>query len=69
LLSLQSLRQISTYEDFDVLTADHKIIAVVPFEATVELRPKQREKISNEECCARTKRGALQLKCNVFMVP
>ena len=40
------------HENFDQLTADHKIIAVVPFEATVELRPKQREKISEEEFAA-----------------
>jgi hypothetical protein len=28
--SINSDKSVSTYEDFDVLTADHKIIAVVP---------------------------------------
>jgi hypothetical protein len=51
LIAFTSIAQTNLYQhkDFDALTADHKIIAVVPFEATVELRPKQRAKISDEE--------------------
>jgi len=35
--------------DFDRIALRHKVIAVVPFEATVELRPKQMEQVSPEQ--------------------
>ena len=51
LLSFISFAQTSLYEnpDFDQIATDHKIIAVLPFKAKVELRPKQMEKMTPDQ--------------------
>lgn len=46
-----ALGQTHLYEnpDFDRITADHKLVAIVPFKATVTLRPKQMKDITTEQ--------------------
>lgn len=43
LTSFLSYGQTSLYENpqFDQIAADHKVIAILPFNASVKLRPKQ----------------------------
>ena len=43
--------QTNLYENpnFDQITKDHKIIAIVPFKATVKLRPKEMKDMSVEQ--------------------
>ena len=50
-LSFVVLAQTHLYEnpDFDQLTAAHQIIGIVPFKASVTLRPKQMKDISPEQ--------------------
>lgn len=46
-----ALAQTNLYQhpEFDQKTADHKIIAILPFEASVNLRPKQMKKMTKEQ--------------------
>ncbi|PRP67561.1 hypothetical protein [Nonlabens agnitus] len=37
------------HEDFDQITADHKTIAILPFDATIKLRPKQMKELSQDQ--------------------
>jgi hypothetical protein len=37
------------HPEFDQLTADHKLVAIVPFQANVNLRPKQMKEMSPEQ--------------------
>jgi hypothetical protein len=50
-ITLAAFGQTSLYENpqFDQIAKDHKVIGILPFTATVELRPKQREKMTAEE--------------------
>lgn len=48
-VSAQFIRSIYTSPDFDQLAKDHKILAVVPFDATVKLRPKQMREMTSED--------------------
>jgi len=50
--SLLSCRVSSKVKDFDDRTTDHQRIAVLPFESTITLKEKQREKISDDELAA-----------------
>ena len=51
LLTFSALAQTHLYENpaFDKIAEEHQIIAVVPFDATVSLRPKQMKDISPEQ--------------------
>ncbi len=49
LSTLISCRVSSKVKDFDDRTINHQRIAVLPFESTITLKEKQREKISDEE--------------------
>ena len=51
LLSLSAFSQTHLYEnpEFDKIAKDHKIIGIIPFKATVSLRPKQMKDISPEQ--------------------
>ena len=40
---------IYTHPDFDSLTRDHKVIAILPFEVELRLRPKQMKKLEPED--------------------
>ncbi len=42
-------REIYTHPDFDVYAKDHQVLAIIPFKAVVKLRPKEMEKLSDEE--------------------
>lgn len=48
-LSLPAQTRLYENPQFDRIARNHKIIAVVPFAATVELRPKQMEQVTPEE--------------------
>ncbi|MEH6406753.1 MAG: hypothetical protein V7767_05685 [Leeuwenhoekiella sp.] len=49
--SIISFAQTNLYENpqFDAIAVNHKIIAILPFKATVELRPKQMEKFTPDQ--------------------
>ncbi|AQS94876.1 hypothetical protein BXQ17_12650 [Polaribacter sp. BM10] len=51
LVTIITTAQTSLYENpkFDEIAKDHKIIGILPFDASVKLRPKQREKMTSEE--------------------
>ncbi len=51
IISFLSHGQTNLYENpqFDEIAADHKIIAILPFSASVELRPKQMKELSNAD--------------------
>ena len=49
LVILAQSKAIYTNPEFKTLAKDHKTIAIVPFKATLSLRPKQLEKITTEE--------------------
>lgn len=51
ILSLSAYSQTHLYEnpDFDKIAKEHKIIGIIPFKATVSLRPKQMKDISPEQ--------------------
>lgn len=42
-------KEIYTHPDFDSLTRDHKVIAILPFEVKLRLRPKQMKKLEPED--------------------
>lgn len=50
-ISMGLFAQTHLYEnpDFDAIAKDHKLIAIMPFKATVTLRPKQMKDISPEQ--------------------
>lgn len=50
-ITFTAFGQTNLYENpqFDQIAKSHKIIGILPFTATVELRPKQREKMTAEE--------------------
>ena len=48
-VSAQFIRSIYTNPNFDQLAKDHKILAVIPFEANVKLRPKQMKEMTGED--------------------
>ena len=45
----QIIRAIYTHPDFDQLAKDHQTLAIIPFDATVKLRPKQMKELSSED--------------------
>ena len=45
----QMIRSIYTHPNFDQLAKDHKVLAIIPFDATVKLRPKQMKEMSAED--------------------
>lgn len=47
--SAQFIRTVYTNPDFDRLARDHKTLAILPFNATVKLRPKQMRVMTSEE--------------------
>ena len=51
LTSFLSYGQTSLYENpqFDQIAADHKVIAILPFNASVKLRPKQMKELSKSD--------------------
>ncbi len=51
LLTIVVFSQTNLYEhpNFDKITKDHKLIAIVPFKATVKLRPKEMKNMSVEQ--------------------
>jgi hypothetical protein len=48
-LGYSQSKEIYTNPDFVTLTKDHKILAIIPFKASVMLRPKQIEKMGQEQ--------------------
>lgn len=48
-LSAKAQTSLYTHPNFDNIARDHQIIAVLPFEATVSLRPKDMERMSAED--------------------
>ncbi len=46
-----AMAQTNLYQhpDFEKLTADHKVIAIVPFQASVNLRPKQMKEMTTDQ--------------------
>jgi len=42
-------REIYTHPEFNSFAKDHKLIAIIPFKAIIKLRPKEMEKLSEEE--------------------
>ena len=48
-LGYSQSKEIYTNPDFATLTKDHKILAIIPFKASVMLRPKQIEKMGQEQ--------------------
>ncbi len=42
-------KQIYTNPDFNALAKNHKVLAIIPFKATIGLRPKEKEKLSAAE--------------------
>ena len=51
IISFLSNGQTSLYENpqFDQIAADHKVIAILPFSASVKLRPKQMKELSKSD--------------------
>lgn len=51
IISFLSHGQTSLYENpqFDQIAADHKVIAILPFSASVKLRPKQMKELSKSD--------------------
>lgn len=48
-VSAQFIRSIYTHPDFSELAQDHQTLAIIPFDATVKLRPKQMKELSSED--------------------
>lgn len=48
-VSAQIIRSIYTHPDFHQLAGNHKTLAIIPFDAEVQLRPKQMREITSEE--------------------
>ncbi|WKN41546.1 hypothetical protein [Tunicatimonas pelagia] len=48
-VSAQFIRSIYTSPDFEQLAKDHKTLAIIPFDATVKLRPKQMKDMSADD--------------------
>ena len=42
-------KEIYTNPNFDFLAKDHKILAIIPFDVTINLRPKEKEKLKEGE--------------------
>jgi hypothetical protein len=42
-------KEIYTHPSFDSIAKDHRVLAIIPFDVTVELRPKQKEKLQPGE--------------------
>jgi hypothetical protein len=42
-------KEIYTNPGFDTIAKDHKLLAIIPFDVTIELRPKQKEKLQPGE--------------------
>ena len=48
-VSAQFIRSIYTHPNFDQLAKDHKVLAIIPFDANVKLRPKQMKEMTSED--------------------
>ena len=67
-LSFVAPAQTHFYEnpDFDQLTAGHEIIAIVPFSASVNLRPKQMKDISTEQLAKMEESEGLSIQSAMY---
>ncbi|APG60266.1 hypothetical protein [Christiangramia salexigens] len=63
-----ALAQTNLYQhpQFETRTADHKIIAILPFEANVSLRPKQMKEISQEQLADLEKNEGLSVQSAMY---
>lgn len=68
LLNLNAFAQTNLYQhpDFEQKTADHKMIAIVPFAANVSLRPKQMKEISQEQLAELEKNEGLSVQSAMY---
>lgn len=69
LLNLNSIEaQTNLYQhpNFEVKTADHKIIAILPFDANVSLRPKQMKEITPEQFAELEKNEGLSVQSAMY---
>ncbi|GGG34817.1 hypothetical protein GCM10011532_18170 [Christiangramia forsetii] len=63
-----ALAQTNLYQhpEFDQKTADHKIIAIIPFDASVNLRPKQMKDMSPEQMTNLEKDEGLSIQSAMY---
>ncbi|WP_252111591.1 hypothetical protein [Gramella jeungdoensis] len=66
LSSLNAQTNLYQHPDFESKTADHKVIAILPFKANVSLRPKQMKEISQEQLKELEKNEGLSVQSAMY---
>lgn len=68
LFNLSAIAQTNLYQhpEFEQKTADHKMIAILPFDANVSLRPKQMKEVSQEQLADLEKSEGLSVQSAMY---
>lgn len=64
--SIEAQTHLYQHPNFEVKTVDHKIIAILPFDANVSLRPKQMKEITPEQFAELEKNEGLSVQSAMY---